>query len=159
MNKLTKIEQDFWQSYLDTLPKEEVPENPFIIASHAGNEEITDELIALYLQGKKTAGSGLLKGYEVDNIPAPKLGDYWIILDRNNKPRCIVKTIEVVYNKFKDVPEEIARAEGEGGLSLEHWRDGHGKFFSEFLEQYGIEDLEEAVIVTEYFDAVYPKLF
>ncbi len=112
----------------------------------------------LYLDGKKTAGSGLVKDYEMAGDDLPKVDNHWIILDANEKPRCIVKTTRVEFHRFDQVPLEVALAEGEGDLSLEYWKKSHREFFTPYLEGLGLSDLESAQIVTEFYDLVFRSL-
>lgn len=150
---LNKIELEYWNSYLSTL--DEKPTQPMVEASIAGNEEIADQLLDLYLMGKKTAGSGLVKDYELSGDDLPKVGNYWIILDSQKVPRCIVKTVRVEIHQFDQVPKEVAIAEGEGDLSLEYWQKAHIEFFTPFLENWKIDDLNKEQVVTEFFEVVY----
>lgn len=143
----------FWDNYLDTL--EDKPSHPHVEISIAGNTENADQLLELFLQGKKTAGSGLVKDYQLAEDDLPKIGNYWIILDSNEKPRCIVKTVRVEMNLFKNISSEIAKAEGEGDLSVDYWKSVHEKFFTPYLEQWGISDLDNEEVVTEFFELVY----
>jgi uncharacterized protein YhfF len=121
-----------------------------VTASIPGDKSLANDLVAAYLNGTKTAGSGLVKSYEVAGDPLPKIGNYWIILDSDERPRCIGKTIRVEINPFLKVSEEIALAEGDG--SLENWRKVHREFFGAYLAQLGIEDLDQALVVTEFFE-------
>ena len=157
MEKLTPSAQAYWQSYLKTLSPSEQHElaQAFVESSVAGNVEIADRLLALYLNGKKTAGSSLVQDFVVSGDPLPKVGDFWIILDSKSNPRCIVKTVRLEINLFKDVGEKIAKAEGEGDLSLWQWRVGHRKFFTPSLERFGISDLDQAEVITHFFEVVY----
>jgi 5-formyltetrahydrofolate cyclo-ligase len=143
----------YWEKYLSTL--DIVPLNPHVESGIAGNENTADQLLELYLSGKKTAGSGLVKDYKLAGDPLPKAGNYWIILDSTRNPRCIVKTIRTEVHQFAKVPVEIAVAEGEGDLSLEHWRDAHIEFFTPFLKAWDIEDLAREDVITEFFEVVY----
>jgi uncharacterized protein YhfF len=60
---------------------------------------------------------------------------YWqeYLASLTEKPKPVVrrpcKTIRVQIAKFKDVGEDVVRAEGEGGLSLEYWRKTHVEFW------------------------------
>ncbi len=153
LKKLNKDELECWNTYLETLVVR--PENPRVVCGFAGNEDIADELLNLYLSGKKTAGSGLLKDYELAGDPLPKVGNFWIILDSSKKPRCIVKTVRVEFYQFDQVPEQVAIAEGEGDLSLDYWRNAHTDFFSTFLKEWGISDLNKETVVTEFYEVVY----
>ncbi|MEX2665606.1 ASCH domain-containing protein [Candidatus Uabimicrobium amorphum] len=152
MSELKGKNLEYWQHYCR---EKNVAEDTYVEAGMAGNSEITDGLLHLYLQGKKTAGSGLVQDYKQSGDPLPKIGNHWIILDAQQNPRCIVKTIAVEFHLFKDIPLRIAIAEGEGDSSLEYWRKGHRIFFSAFLADLGIDDLDEAEIVTEFFELVW----
>lgn len=147
---LNQIELNYWNTYLKTL--KDKPLNPKVVAEVAGNDQIADDLLALYLNGKKTAGSGLVKHYEFYNTRLPEIGNYWIILDSTKNPRCLVKTVRVEIHQFDQVPKSVAIAEGEGDLSLEYWRKVHAEFFSEFLNELKIVDLNKEKIVTEFFE-------
>ena len=144
---------DFWDQYIETLT--EKPISPNIEVGISGNIDIADELLCLYLSGKKTAGSSLVKDYELAGDPLPKIGDYWIILNSLDEPKCIVKTVRVEHFKFSDVPEEVAVCEGEGDLSVEYWKKAHVDFFTPFLEAWGVSDLGEETVVTEFYEIVY----
>ena len=143
----------YWKSYLGTL--EEKPLDPHFEAGIAGNTAIADKLLGLYLSGKKSAGSGLLKDFELAGDPLPKVGNYWIILDSKEEPRCIVKTVRVELHQFDQVPIEVAQAEGEGDLSLEYWRKVHIEFFTPYLEAWDITDLDKETVVTEFYELVF----
>ena len=152
---LEKSQKAFWDAYVDTLAPGELPEEPWVEASVAGDERIADELLQLYLDGKKRAGSGLVADYLAAGDPLPKIGNYWIILDGNETPRCIVRTIRVEHHLFKDITEEVAIAEGEGDGSIAYWKQAHRTFFEPYLESFGVTDLDEAEVVTEFFEVVY----
>ena len=155
MKPLKPNEQKYWQNYLDSLKPEERPQAPWVEAAFAGNRSITDGLIELYFAGKKTAGSSIVEDFLTAKDPLPKVGNYWIYLDSKDQPRCILRTEKVVFHKFKDVPVEIAIAEGEGDLSLEYWRRVHTEIYSPHLASWGISDINEATVVTEFFKMVY----
>lgn len=147
------IESDFWESYINTLNLK--PTAPIVTLGMAGNIELADELLELYLKGIKTAGSGLLKDYQIEGDDIPIVGNYWIILDSKSNPRCIVQTVRVEINRFDEVPESIAIAEGEGDLSLSFWRKAHREFFTPFLKAWGISNLDEELVITEHFKLVH----
>lgn len=157
VDKLKWIESSFWGEYLAALPTALRSRKPRVEAAFAGNRKITDDLIALYLAGKKTAGSGLVKDYLTMGDPLPKVGNYWIALDSRRRPRCLLKTVRVEINVFKRIPKRIAVAEGEGDLSVAYWKRVHRKFYSPFLKKWGIDDLDEAEVITEHFELVHPR--
>ena len=155
MKALKINEKNFWNAYLESLAPDERPESPFVQADFAGTLEITDELLGLYLEGKKFAGSSLKEEFLVCNDPLPQIGNYWIVLNSRCEPKCILKTIKITDNKFKHVPKEVAEAEGEGDLSLNYWQQAHRAFYKPFLKEWGVENLDEATVITEYFKMVY----
>lgn len=157
LENLTEEQRSFWQDYLN-YSGAEVEEPVAIIAEMAGNAAIADQLLSLYLEGKKTAASGLVADYQHEGDPLPAIGDYWLILDSQGQPRCLVRTIAVETFAFADVPERVARAEGEGDLSLEYWRKGHREFFQPYLAKLGISDLDTAEVVVEHFNVLYPDV-
>src|SRR5690349_15137404 len=54
-----------------------------------GTPEQADELLALVLDGTKTATAGALWDYEADDWPIPSVGDLSIILDGHEHPRAL----------------------------------------------------------------------
>ena len=121
----------------------------------AGDAGLADELLHLYLSGRKHAGSGLVRDYEVAGEPLPEVGDYWIVLDSRNRPTCLLRTVRVETHRFDQVTDAVALAEGEGDGSLGYWQNAHRQFFAPHLERLGIKDLESAQVVTEYFQLVH----
>lgn len=144
---------DFWQQYLKS---SSTPSTNFKVGfSMPGNPAIADHLVSLYLSGKKTAGSGLVKDYKLANEELPKKGDYWTVLDAASQPRCILKTVKVEICPFLEVGSHVAVAEGEGDLTIEYWRKVHREFFEPLLESWGITDLDKEEVVTEFYEMVY----
>lgn len=151
VKNLKRRELAFWNEYLETLPRARRPRRPLVSASFAGNRKCTDGLLRLYLDGKKTAGSSLVQDFISSGDLLPRVGNYWILLDSRSRPRCLLRTVRTEINAFKRVPKRIARAEGEGDLSLNFWRRVHRKFYSPFLKKWGIESLDDAEVITEHF--------
>lgn len=158
--RLSVSSQAYWKKFLTLQGKDFFDkistENPlYVESSFAGNRLLTDELISLFLQGRKYAGSSLVEDFIKNGDTLPKEGRYWIVLDKNENPKCILKTSRVEINKFKDITEEIALAEGEGDGSIAHWKRAHEEFFSPFLKDLKIEDLNEEKVITEFFEVVF----
>ncbi|MGZ3749034.1 MAG: ASCH domain-containing protein [Pseudobdellovibrionaceae bacterium] len=89
--------------------------------------------------------------------PLPQAGNFWIYLNSKAQPSCILRTEKVVIHKFKEVPVEIAIAEGEGDLTLNYWMNVHSELYSPYLRSWGIDDINDATVITEYFRVVHPK--
>jgi uncharacterized protein YhfF len=157
MRKLKPRERAFWNEYVSRLPAPRRPRKPTVEAAFAGGRQATDALIRLYRQGKKTAGSSLVEDFASAGEPLPKVGNYWIILDSRSRPQFLVKTIRIEINLFGRIPAAVARAEGEGDLTVSCWQKVHRKAFLPFLAQWGIEDLDRAEVITEHFEILHPE--
>lgn len=151
MKPLTPDQKMFWETYLATLPPERRPREPFVEAAFAGDARVTDALIALYLDGRKTAGSSLAADFRTAGDPLPAPGNFWIALDGKSRPRLILRTERVVRFRFKDVPPTLAAAEGEGDMSVAAWKRIHRAAYAPFLARWGIDDLDEAEVIAEHF--------
>ncbi len=147
--------QACWSRYLARLAPDDPARTARVEASPAGSPEITDRLLALYLAGRKPAGSSLLADFQAHGEALPQVGDHWIVLDSRGAPRLILRTARVEQHRFADIPEEVARAEGEGDSSVADWKRLHAGFFAPFLEQWGVASLEEATVITELFEEVH----
>lgn len=118
------------------------------------NPEQSDELLALVLDGTKTATAGALWDYESDEVPLPETGSLSIIVDGRGHPRALIETTAVEVRPFAEVDAEHAHLEGEGDRSLEHWRDVHRRFFAEVATHDRPVD-DTMPVVLERFRVVY----
>ncbi|MGC5584599.1 ASCH domain-containing protein [Ornithinimicrobium sp. W1665] len=148
--------------------------------SFGSTPEEADRLLALVLEGRKTASASARWEYEVGaqddqhpdgrdggggpgrgdtlvrtrvdvELPAP--GSLSIVLDGADHPRALIRTTHVEVVRFGDVDEDHARREGEG--SLERWRAEHRRFFDEHAPAGQWVD-EDTRVVLERFVVVVP---
>ncbi|KJV11014.1 ASCH domain-containing protein [Elstera litoralis] len=89
--------------------------------------ELADELLELVLRGVKTATCGALRDYG-EAEPMPQVGRRDVVLDGAGRPACVIETTEVTIQRFCDVDNAFAIAEGEG--PYEAWRSGHRAYFA-----------------------------
>lgn len=97
--------------------------------SFGAGPEDADALLSLVLAGTKTATSSALRDYESGEEDVPSEGDLSIITDGSGRPQALIQTTSVRTLPFAEVDAAHAAAEGEGDLSLGHWRDVHRRFF------------------------------
>lgn len=90
---------------------------------------LSEHLIKLVREGKKTATSSALRDYQVANEPLPEVGRHEIVLDFSGEPALVLKTIWVEVIEFDAVDWSFARDEGEDE-TLESWRATHKEFFA-----------------------------
>lgn len=86
--------------------------------------ELADELLALVVQGIKTATCST---EDEPNTSTPS--ERWVVLDGRGEPRCVIETVEVTYRRFNEVDAAFAYEEGEGDRSLAYWRNAHREYF------------------------------
>jgi len=115
--------------------------------------EQSDELLGLVLDGTKTATSSAEADYVKEQEELPTPGTLGILLDGEGHPRALVVTTEARVVPFDEVDADHARDEGEGDLSLEHWRTVHERFFAENAEGGFRADMP---VVLERFRVLYP---
>jgi uncharacterized protein YhfF len=116
--------------------------------------EQSDELLALVLDGTKSATASSHADYVKEGEELPEAGTLGIVLDGAGHPRALVVTTEAQVVPFDEVDAEHAHAEGEGDLSLEHWRSTHQRFFTEHSEGGFSPDMP---VVLERFRVLYPS--
>ena len=75
--------------------------------------ELADELLALVLAGAKTATCGALRDFD-EKEPVPEPGRRDVVLDGRGRPACAIETLSIVIQRFDEVDEAFAVAEGEG---------------------------------------------
>ncbi|HDR7392528.1 ASCH domain-containing protein [Bacillus toyonensis] len=111
-------------------------------------------LAQLVIDGIKTATCSCHTFYELENEPLPTTNDYSIILNSQDKPVAIIKTIEVTVTPMNEVSEEFAIAEGEGDCTYNYWKDTHVRFFTKELNEFGFTFSEDMLLVCERFELI-----
>lgn len=124
--------------------------------SFGASPEQAHELLGLVLAGTKTATASALWDYETEGEPVPAVGNLSIVLDGDANPRAVIQTTAVETVPFNEVDAEHARREGEGDLSLEHWREVHEWFFTE-NHSHGRGFSTDMPVVCEQFKVLYSE--
>lgn len=146
----------FWQQYLDGLPPDSPARGePYEAEMFGDSPEMAGELGALVASGAKTATCSALWEWEAEGEPLPEPGAKCVVLGGGSEPLCIIETTEVEVRPYNEVDASFAREEGEGDLSLEHWREAHWRFFTRSLAGIGREPTPEMPLVCERFRVVY----
>ena len=146
----------YWQKFLSALPKNSpYHTKTYSKGGYGDSPKLMDELIQLVLIGKKTATCGSLWEWGAEDKPIPIAGDVWVELDGSGNPICITETVGVTIRKYNEVDADFARAEGEGDLSLNYWREAHKNYFSRVLRKIGKEFSEDMPLVCERFNLIH----
>lgn len=115
------------------------------------NPALADELLALVLDGTKSATCSAKVEFDLDGEPLPKVGERWIVLNGQQIPACIIETASIEITPYNEVDADFAAAEGEGDLSLEYWREAHRTFFER--QKFGWT--EDMPLVCERFKVIH----
>ena len=153
MNVSERI-QDFWKGFLAETRR--APDVPLYEAFHFGDKEAhADQLSELVLCGKKVATASLLWEYETGDSRPPEPGDLSVVTDWHGSPLCVIETLDVDIRPFEDVGPEFAAAEGEGDLSLEHWRQVHWAYYGRVCKRLARQRSMDMPVVCERFRLIY----
>lgn len=125
---------DFWKECRAALADRGLPEKAPEAWAFGATPEHADELLALVLEGTKTATSSSLWDHEHTGELVPEVGWLNIILDGRGHPRALLETTAVRVVPFTEVTEAHARAEGEGDRMLATWRAIHERYWSQYSE-------------------------
>lgn len=141
--------QTYWNEYW---AEQDQVQPKSVSAWQFGDEP--DYLAHLVIDGIKTATCSGYIFYELENEPLPKKEDYSVILNSDDEPVAIIKTVKVTLTPMDEVTEDFAFAEGEGDKTYEYWWDTHVRFFSNALHSIGREFSEDMLLVCERFEVV-----
>jgi uncharacterized protein YhfF len=117
-----------------------------------GTPQLADEGAALILDGTKTATSSPFSDYPDGRIPF--VGALSVLLDGRGVAVGIVETTSVATVRFCDVTEDMARAYGEGELTLTWWRRVIGDWYREKAARDGQRFTEDDAILWEQIAVV-----
>lgn len=146
--------QAFWAEFLAESDREQ--DVPLYDVFHFDDNELDANTLAeLVLRGVKAATASLLWEYGTSGKRRPQTGDLSVVTDWQGSPLCVIETSGVDVRAFEDVDADFAAAEGEGDLSLEHWRDTHWSYFERVCKQLARERSPKMPVVCERFRVVF----
>jgi uncharacterized protein YhfF len=132
-----------------------LPEGNVRIGGFGDSEALSESLIALILAGVKRGTCSLAWSWDFDGESIPKAGDVEIVLDWHDRPAFVRRVTEVQIVPFDCVSADFAASEGEGDLSLTHWRAEHWRFFTDECGRIGRVADSSMPLVCERFEVLY----
>ena len=132
-------------------------QTPYQVWYFGNTAEMALELAGLVLAGTKTATASSAMMNELEPENAPQLDGYSVVTDFVGEPLCVVKTVEVRHVPFDLVDAEFAADEGEGDLSLDHWRRVHWDYFTREGKKNGFEFDTNSIVCCERFRLLFPR--
>jgi len=115
-----------------------------------------DQLSEMALAGDKRGTAHMKLQFEHDAIPMREPGDCWIVTTCAGDPVCVVRITGVAITPFEEVGETFAASEGEGDLSVAHWRNAHLAYFQHQRQAWGEAWCDDMPIICENFERIYP---
>jgi uncharacterized protein YhfF len=109
------------------------------------SQQLCDDLIKLVRSGLKTATCAALTDFENGSEEMPVVGRRDICLNWDGTPALVIETVEVTLQRYSEVDESFALAEGEND-SLEGWRHDHKLYF----ERNGGFDLDMKLVCERF---------
>lgn len=144
---------DFWEK----VKKEKGIQDDFNDAWGFGdNPELKQEMIELILNGKKRTSTNLLIESKLAGYPDSRIGAYHIILDGEDNPTAVIRTVQLTLGKLEDVSDDHAYWEGEGDRTRETYLNEHIKYYKRIGEQLGFEFNLDLELEFERFKLIYP---
>ena len=131
-----------------------LPAGNLRVGAFGDSAELSRELLALILAGKKRGGACLRWSYEAAHEALPAFGDIEVVLDHQNEPVLITRVTQVDEKAFNQVGADFAAIEGEGDGSLDYWRQAHWQYFSRECARLGRTADESMSVVCETFEIV-----
>ena len=117
-----------------------------------------DELAGMARDGQKRGTAHMQLQFEKDGIAMREPGDCWILTTTDGAPLCVLRITDVAITAFNEVGEAFAAREGEGDLSIAHWRGAHLDYFKHQCANWQCEWRDDTPVVCESFERVYPAL-
>lgn len=149
---MTELDE-YWNNFL-----QETNRNPDDKCSGDLNFEakgfVGDELMALLLTGQKTAFFSSWATFSIDQEPLPVSGELYIVVDRADKPQCVIEIESVNIIPYSEVTWEMAKKEG-ADATIEEWRERQKEYLEDEGAILGFEFTPDIKLVYQTFKVVY----
>ena len=160
MSGFTAIKSDETDSFFRAFKADaKVDAGDYAVVNFGDSEAMADELLKLVLSGIKRATASLVRDFQASGEAIPKAGDYAVVVDGRNKPRCVYRVSDIAIAPFISVDEAFAFDEGEGDQTRDSWLRDHRVYFDRQAAggDFAMHDAIETVF--ERFTVVWPRLF
>lgn len=120
-----------------------------------GDNGLGMRLIQQVIEGKKTATCAPLFGYTEEELVAifASKGQMVTVIDKEKKPWCNVRMVDVFQTPFGNPDPRLVRGEGNGE-NAEEFRQDHLRDWQSWLEEEGYSLTDETMLVVEEFELV-----
>ena len=120
-----------------------------------GDNGLGTRLIQQIIDGKKTATCAPLFGYTEEELTTTyaSKGQMVTVIDKEQRPWCNVRMIDVFQTPFGNPDPRLVRGEGNGE-DAEAFRQDHLRDWQSWLEKEGYSLTDETILVVEEFELV-----
>jgi uncharacterized protein YhfF len=153
MTRRTAATDAFWNEFIAHSGR--LAESHVVVA-FGDSPAMATELADLVVAGTKRATASLLRDYDAGGEALPRVGDFVLVVDGEEKPRCIWRTTRVDIKPLIAVDDAFAWEEGEGDRSREGWLEGHRGYFRRQAAREGFAMHDAIETVFERFEVVWP---
>ena len=127
-----------------------------VVVAFGDSPAMATELAELVVAGTKRATASLLRDYDDGGEALPRVGDFVLVVDGEEKPRCIWRTTRVDIQPLIAVDDAFAWEEGEGDRSRDGWLEAHRGYFRRQAAREGFAMHDAIETVFERFEVVWP---
>lgn len=146
--------RNLWGDYLDQHLEFAFARDPRVGHFFENAEEASDCLDRI-MKGNQQMVSRSLLGLQLNNSTMPRVGDFRILTDGEEKARCVLRTKAITYKPFSQLTEDDVRHEGLGPLST--WKALKWEAFTKELKALDRRPLESMIVVCERFDKLFER--
>ena len=100
---------DFWHDFVKSQGFH--PQTEYREAICFDEHDRSEPMLALVLNGKKTAACSSVRYWEWLECDLPEPGDFSIVTDREGRPRCVIETMDVLRMPLSRVTAELVMQE------------------------------------------------
>lgn len=143
--------EKFWKAYLDKNSSGGSYKSAICFGSNLDQAQAAVDAI---LQGKKTMDIYPAEGYRNSMCGSANADDLNVVIDWNNAPCAVIRTLEVCEITLAEITDEICNA--DGSMNAEAWREEKLPAIKLEIEELGGELKPESKLVLERFTCVYP---
>ncbi|TQL47154.1 uncharacterized protein YhfF [Homoserinimonas aerilata] len=145
---------ELWRAYCEAVPG--VGDEHPSVEGFGDSAELADELLALVVEGRKTATATLVAEFAADEQPLPRIGGYWIACDGRGAPQVVLRSTELRLGTVESVDDAFARDEGEGDRTRDSWLADHLRYWRRVTDARGIRWSDDIEVIFERFEVVWP---
>ncbi|TNC19203.1 ASCH domain-containing protein [Georgenia sp. 311] len=145
-----------WAEYAGAHPEVVSAGSEHTVDRFGDSAELSDELLAIVLNGTKRATADLVAEFAARGEALPRVGSHWVACDGAGAPRAVLRSTELRLGTIGDADEDFARDEGEGDRTLQSWLREHRRYWERTCAARGEAFTDEHEIVFERFRVVWP---